>query len=90
MISRVRPPNVDFIRILVSCHFSNLLQLSPALINAQVKVLCEFLVAQICKFEESDRRNLPLPEHIFSPSMVGLISEYQYKIHLEDLTLSLV
>ncbi|KAM7539029.1 hypothetical protein Aperf_G00000047337 [Anoplocephala perfoliata] len=47
---------------------NNLLQLSPALINAQVKVLCEFLVSQICKFEEFDRRNLPLPEHIFSPS----------------------
>ncbi|KAM3183971.1 hypothetical protein ACTXT7_009296 [Hymenolepis weldensis] len=48
--------------------FCNFLQMSPALMHAQVKVLCEFLVTQVCKFEEFDRRKLPPPDYIFSPS----------------------
>ncbi|VDL60473.1 unnamed protein product [Hymenolepis diminuta] len=47
---------------------NNLLQMSPALMHTQVKVLCEFLVTQVCKFEEFDRRKLPPPDYIFSPS----------------------
>ncbi|VDN96143.1 unnamed protein product [Rodentolepis nana] len=50
---------------------NNLLQMSPALVHSQVKVLCEFLVTEVCKFDEFDRGNLPTPDHIFSPSVVG-------------------
>uniref|UniRef100_A0A5K3FUZ1 Mediator of RNA polymerase II transcription subunit 23 n=2 Tax=Mesocestoides corti TaxID=53468 RepID=A0A5K3FUZ1_MESCO len=47
---------------------NNILQLSPATVNAQLKVLCEYLIAAICKFEELDRRGLCPPAHLPTPS----------------------
>uniref|UniRef100_A0A158R710 Mediator of RNA polymerase II transcription subunit 23 n=1 Tax=Taenia asiatica TaxID=60517 RepID=A0A158R710_TAEAS len=46
---------------------NNILQLPPATVNAQVKVLCEYLVTAISKFEQLERQNLPLPTHIYAP-----------------------
>ncbi|KAL5106209.1 Mediator of RNA polymerase II transcription subunit 23 [Taenia crassiceps] len=46
---------------------NNILQLPPAIVNAQVKVLCEYLVTAISKYEELERQNLPLPAHIYAP-----------------------
>ncbi|CUT99567.1 Mediator of RNA polymerase II transcription [Echinococcus multilocularis] len=46
---------------------NNILQLPPAIVNAQVKVLCEYLITAISKFEELERQNLPLPTHICAP-----------------------
>ncbi|VDM17460.1 unnamed protein product [Hydatigera taeniaeformis] len=49
---------------------NNLLQLPPATVNAQVKVLCEYLITAINKFEEFERQNLSLPVHIYAPCKV--------------------
>ncbi len=50
---------------------SAILQLPPPVINSQIKTLCDYLVAVVCKFEEPSCAGQQLPPHVPSPTVVG-------------------